>query len=94
VLDALETMRREGTAAVEVRRDVQDAWNADVQERLRKTVWNTGGCASWYIDRNGDNPIMWPGFTFSFRRMTRRFDPAHHVALSPAARASDVPAAV
>jgi cation diffusion facilitator CzcD-associated flavoprotein CzcO len=88
VVDALKTMRRDGAAAVEVREDVQDAWNADVQERLRNTVWNTGGCASWYLDRNGYNPIMWPGFTFSFRRMTRRFDPAAHTALSPAASAS------
>jgi cation diffusion facilitator CzcD-associated flavoprotein CzcO len=94
VLDALRTMRRDGTAAVEVRRDVQDAWNAEVQERLQKTVWNTGGCASWYIDRNGDNPIMWPGFTFSFRRQARRFDPAAHIALSPAGRASLEPEAV
>jgi cation diffusion facilitator CzcD-associated flavoprotein CzcO len=94
VIDALKTMRRDGTAAVEVRREVQDAWNAEVQEKLQSTVWNTGGCASWYMDRNGDNPIMWPGFTFTFRRMTRRFDPAAHVALSPAGRASLEPEAV
>lgn len=94
VVGALESMRREGAGAVEVRGDVQDAWNEDVQEKLQKTVWNTGGCASWYMDRNGDNPIMWPGFTFSFRRMTRRFEPAEHIALSPAGHASDVPAAV
>jgi cation diffusion facilitator CzcD-associated flavoprotein CzcO len=94
VLDALQTMRRDGNAAVEVRREVEDAWNADVQERLRKTVWNTGGCASWYLDRNGNNPIMWPGFTFTFRKLTRRFDPAAHVALSPSGRASLEPEAV
>lgn len=92
VIGALESMRREGAAAVDVREDVQDAWNDTVQEKLSRTVWNTGGCASWYIDRNGDNPIMWPGFTFSFRRMTRRFEPAEHIALSPAGRASAVPA--
>jgi cation diffusion facilitator CzcD-associated flavoprotein CzcO len=92
VIDALETMRRDGMGAIEVRRDAEDAWNAHLQERLRDTVWNTGGCANWYIDRNGRNTIMWPGFTFSFRRLTRRFEPAAHVALSPAERASAVPA--
>jgi cation diffusion facilitator CzcD-associated flavoprotein CzcO len=94
VVDALKSMRRDGAEAVEVKREVQDAWNADIQERLQKTVWNTGGCSNWYLDRNGDNPIMWPGFTFSFRRMTRRFDPAAHNALSPAERASLEPEAV
>jgi cation diffusion facilitator CzcD-associated flavoprotein CzcO len=94
VIDALKTMRRDGSAAVEVRREVQDAWNAEIQEKLAGTVWNTGGCVNWYMDRNGDNPIMWPGFTFTFRRLTRRFDPAAHIALSPAGRASLEPEAV
>jgi cation diffusion facilitator CzcD-associated flavoprotein CzcO len=94
VIDALRTMKARGLAAVEVRREAQDAWNAEVQERLKTTVWNTGGCASWYLDRNGDNPIMWPGFTFSFRRRTRRFDPESYLPVSPAARASREPEAV
>ena len=40
----------------------------------RRRVWNTGGCGSWYFDRNGRNSIQWPGFTFEYRRRTRRFD--------------------
>jgi hypothetical protein len=44
-------------------------------------VWNSG-CSSWYLDRNGRNSIQWPGFTFEFRRRTRRFEPADY-RLSP-----------
>ena len=76
VMDALRSMRARGASAAEVRTDAQDRWNDWVQRRLDGTVWNGGGCASWYLDRNGDNPIMWPGTTFGFRRLTRRFDPA------------------
>ena len=73
-LDALRTMRLRGAAEFEVRPEVQAAYNEEVQERLAETVWNTGGCGSWYIDRNGRNSIQWPGFTFEYRRRTRRFD--------------------
>jgi cation diffusion facilitator CzcD-associated flavoprotein CzcO len=80
VVDGLRAMRLHGATAVEPRPAVQDAWNSEMQERLRDTVWNTGGCASWYLDRGGDNPIMWPGFTFEFRRRTRRFAPSDYLA--------------
>jgi cation diffusion facilitator CzcD-associated flavoprotein CzcO len=75
-LDALRTMRARGAAEFEVRPEAQDAYNEEIQERLSRTVWNTGGCGSWYFDGNGRNSIQWPGFTFEFRRRTRRFDAA------------------
>lgn len=84
-LDALHTMRSRGVAEVEVRAGAQDAYNEEIQERLASSVWNTGGCSSWYLDRNGRNSIQWPGFTFEFRRRTRSFDAAAY-RLAPAAR--------
>ncbi len=41
---------------------------------MQKTVWNTGGCQSWYMDDKGRNPTLWPDFTFRFLQKTRRFD--------------------
>jgi cation diffusion facilitator CzcD-associated flavoprotein CzcO len=72
--DALATMRRRGARRVEVRREAQAAYNAEVQQLTRGTVWVTGGCASYYIDRNGRNSSLWPTFTWPFRRRTREFD--------------------
>ena len=86
-LDALDTMRRTGAAEFDVLPEVQAAYNEEVQERLAQTVWNTGGCASWYFDRNGRNSIMWPGYTFEYRRRTKRFDAAAY-RLSPRAAAA------
>jgi cation diffusion facilitator CzcD-associated flavoprotein CzcO len=83
-LDALDTMDRLGAAEFDVRPEAQAAYNQEVQERLARSVWNTGGCASWYIDRNGRNSIQWPGFTFEYRRRTRRFDTEAY-RLAPAA---------
>ena len=83
-LSALDEMKRIGAAEFDVRPEVQAAYNEELQERLAETVWNRGGCGSWYFDRNGRNSIMWPGFTFEYRRRTKRFDPEAY-RLSPAA---------
>jgi cation diffusion facilitator CzcD-associated flavoprotein CzcO len=87
-LDALATMRRTGAAEFEVRPEVQTAYNEELQERLADTVWNTGGCTSWYFDRNGRNSIMWPGFTFEYRRRTKHFDAAAYRLAPPAVAAA------
>ena len=59
---------------MEVRRDVQDRFNQELQQRLEGTVWSTGGCASWYLDDTGRNTTLWPGSTWPFRQKTRHFD--------------------
>jgi cation diffusion facilitator CzcD-associated flavoprotein CzcO len=76
VADALSAMRRRDAAAIEVRQDVQSAYNAELSRMTEGTVWVTGGCSSYYIDRNGHNSTLWPTFTWPYRRRTRRFDEA------------------
>jgi cation diffusion facilitator CzcD-associated flavoprotein CzcO len=83
VLDALRTMENRRVDVVEVTADAQARFNAKVQKAMKDTVWTTGGCASWYLDRNGLNTTLWPGWTWDYRRKTRRFDPAPYV-LKPA----------
>jgi cation diffusion facilitator CzcD-associated flavoprotein CzcO len=85
VLSALDAMDERGAACVEVRPRVQDVFNEEMQERLQASVWNSG-CSSWYLDRHGRNSIQWPGFTFEYRRRTRRFEPADY-RLSPPVQA-------
>jgi cation diffusion facilitator CzcD-associated flavoprotein CzcO len=81
VMDALRTMARANATRVEVRPEAQRAYNERLQRRLATTVWNTGGCSSWYLDRNGRNATIWPDFTFRFWGQLRRFDP-HAYALA------------
>ena len=74
ILDALRNMKAREVHAVDVRPEVQRAFNARIQHKLGHTVWTAGGCASWYIDpRSGRNTTLWPGFTFQFRRATATF---------------------
>ena len=74
LMDGLRTIDEHGLATIEVRQDAQRAYNAKLQRRMARTIWNTGGCSSWYLDAQGRNTTLWPGFTFTFRQRTRRFD--------------------
>jgi cation diffusion facilitator CzcD-associated flavoprotein CzcO len=74
ILDALRLMDERGIVELDVRPDVQVRFNEMLQRKLALTVWNTGGCKSWYLDKNGHNSTIWPDYTFKFARRLRRFD--------------------
>jgi cation diffusion facilitator CzcD-associated flavoprotein CzcO len=81
VLDAIKTMRARRLKFVDVRPEVSSKYNEALQRRLQHTVWNSGGCSSWYLTSTGKNTTAWPGFTFEFRLKTRRFDAEHYEAV-------------
>ncbi|MEU7378550.1 MULTISPECIES: NAD(P)/FAD-dependent oxidoreductase [unclassified Streptomyces] len=72
-----------GRAALDARPSAVNAWNRKVQARMKRTVWNTGGCTSWYLDAGGRNTTVWPGTTTEFRQATRRVDLAEYQILRP-----------
>ncbi len=74
VADAIRALDSYGVQALDVRRSAQDRYNAELQEQLDDTVWNQGGCRSWYRDANGRNFTLWPTHTFTFRKQMLRFD--------------------
>ncbi|MQA85778.1 MAG: SidA/IucD/PvdA family monooxygenase [Streptosporangiales bacterium] len=71
VLRCIRELRRNGLAYLDVRPDVQNEFNARLQERLRASVWDKG-CTSWYKTASGRNTNNWPSYTFAYRRATRR----------------------
>jgi cation diffusion facilitator CzcD-associated flavoprotein CzcO len=79
VARALAETRRRGARTVEVRESVVAAEDVQMQRRMARTVWMTGGCASWYLDEHGRNSTLWPDFTFRFRQLLRRFDATAYV---------------
>ncbi|THC95033.1 hypothetical protein EYZ11_005471 [Aspergillus tanneri] len=50
-----------GTASsVEVTEEAASRWTEDIQRGLQRTVWQTGGCTSWYTTKDGWNASMYP----------------------------------
>lgn len=50
---------------LDVRKDRQDRYNAEIQRKLAATTWNSG-CSSWYLTAEGHNSTMFPGFATQF----------------------------
>lgn len=81
VLDAIKTMDQAGLAEVDVKPEVQREFVDGVRSSMKNTIWTRGGCVSWYLDSKGRNTTLWPSFTFKFRSLTKRFDPADYQSL-------------
>jgi cation diffusion facilitator CzcD-associated flavoprotein CzcO len=80
VLACIKQMDRRGIETVEVRQEAYDEFVRETDRRLGASVWNKGGCASWYLDENGRNGVWWPGFTWRLWQRTRRFDAGNYLA--------------
>lgn len=72
IVSAIEALYGRRIRYAAVKRDVQQAFNSTLQKRLRRTVWSTGECTSWFKATSGKITTQWPGFLFSYRRLTRR----------------------
>ncbi|QUQ65565.1 flavin-containing monooxygenase [Kutzneria sp. CA-103260] len=63
---------------LDLRPEVLDRFDTVTQQQLSTTVWNTGGCDSWYLAGGPDgspvNTNNWPGSMTGYRRRTRRLD--------------------
>jgi hypothetical protein len=54
---------------------VHDAYNRRIDQKLATTVWELGGCTSFYRDPNGRNASIYPDWTWKFRRDAGRWRP-------------------
>jgi cation diffusion facilitator CzcD-associated flavoprotein CzcO len=74
VLGAIAHLDETGARTLDLRRTAMRRWGEEVQRKAGPSVWNSGGCASWYLDAEGRNGSIWPDYTYRFVRRTRRFD--------------------
>ena len=72
VLSCLRILARDRADTIEVSESALRRYNTALQQRLRRAVWSEGGCDSWYLDSEGVNRALWPGFSFEYWARTRR----------------------
>lgn len=73
VADAVCRMAEEGIRTLDVRPEVEQRWTRRVRKRSARTVYETGGCSSYYQNDEGFNVVMWPANTAEYQLRTRRF---------------------
>ncbi len=72
---AIRTLDVADAATIEVDQQVHDAYNRRIDQKLATTVWEVGGCTSFYRDANGRNASIYPDWTWRFRRDASRWRP-------------------
>jgi cation diffusion facilitator CzcD-associated flavoprotein CzcO len=65
VLRCLRLVTLRNATSIEVRPEVQAAFIRRLDKWMQRTIW-LSGCRSWYLDRNGHNTTLWPGFSIGY----------------------------
>jgi hypothetical protein len=73
VIAMLERMKKRRLVAVSAREDAYRNYNQAMQEAVKNTVWMTGGCTSWYIDKTGI-PNLYPWEPMRYLKSMRNPD--------------------
>ncbi|MGL6246682.1 flavin-containing monooxygenase [Pseudomonas sp.] len=79
ILDCIRTLKEHGLRSIEVRPEAERTYTEMIHREMERTVWKSGGCHSWYQSRSGHVIAMFPGFSFSYHRLTRTLKPADHI---------------
>jgi cation diffusion facilitator CzcD-associated flavoprotein CzcO len=79
ITNSVQQLDKLGKQAVEVSAEAEDEYTQMVHSEMEKTVWKSGGCTSWYKSKSGHVVAMFPGFSFTFRRLANRFKAKHHL---------------
>ncbi|NKF22110.1 flavin-containing monooxygenase [Solimonas marina] len=79
IVDAIRRLEKSGKQSIEVSAAAEDAYTRMIHTEMERTVWKAGGCKSWYQSKSGHVVAMFPGFSFTYRRLASRFKPQHHV---------------
>lgn len=69
IVDGLQKIKKHNIAKLSVKPQVIHAHNELVQKHLKTTVFNAGGCKSYYLDANGRNFAAWP---WSLKKLKQR----------------------
>lgn len=64
----LDAMRSTDTPAVTPDTALQQAFEDEMDSRLADTVWQAGGCTSWYQEAGGRNSTLWPGTVAEYQK--------------------------
>lgn len=79
ILKAIQKSHDTKAKTIEVRAESEEKYTDFIHKEMEKTVWQTGGCNSWYKSKSGKVIAMFPGFSFSYRRLAKNFRDEHHV---------------
>ena len=83
-MNCLNLMKRKKQRVLEVRPQIQQSFVEEIYRRMAGTVWQSGGCHSWYQDQNtGEITTLWPGSVVSYLRRMRSISASDYELSTP-----------
>jgi cation diffusion facilitator CzcD-associated flavoprotein CzcO len=82
VIAALAELERADAQRIEVTRGAAETFDGELRSALVGTVWQSG-CASYYLDENGNNTAIWPWHWNAYRRRTASLRPGAYELRGP-----------
>jgi hypothetical protein len=69
ISSCIEYVAAHDVGSIEVREDVYQTFNRELQSRFAESVLLRGGCTSWYRAGGGTGPVFshWPGTLGAFK---------------------------
>ena len=79
ILDCILKVKNKSATTIEVKTIAEERYTAMIHREMKKTVWYDGNCNSWYKSKSGHVVAMFPGFSFTYRWLTKHFKNEDHV---------------
>lgn len=83
IMRAIAEVKANKAAAIEVKPQAEERYTTHIHSEMEKTVWKRGGCTSWYKSKSGHVVAMFPGFSYTYLRMAKKFKMNDHVLQAP-----------
>jgi 4-hydroxyacetophenone monooxygenase len=81
VMDCIKTVLAGGHKALDVRRDVHDRYNVEVDAENLRMAWGVSNVNSWYKNAKGRVAQNWPFPLLEYWKRTKAIDPADYEVL-------------
>ncbi|MBN8222895.1 MAG: NAD(P)/FAD-dependent oxidoreductase [Spirochaetes bacterium] len=72
-VQAIQACEKRQIKSLAVREDRQEEFNRELDEKMRRTTWGSGG-NSWYYTKDGRNTTLYPGFATEYVWSVRNFN--------------------
>lgn len=82
LIKTLAHMKQNELETIEPTPRAQERFVEETERLMEGTVWTSGGCRSWYLDKTGRNSTLWPGTTLSFMKKAAKFNSEDYIGSS------------
>ncbi|MDE2353134.1 MAG: NAD(P)/FAD-dependent oxidoreductase, partial [Alphaproteobacteria bacterium] len=89
IMGCLDLLLEQGHGALEVKRQVHDAFNEKVDQANAGMAWGAPQVSSWYKNAKGRVSQNWPFLLVDYWQMTRVPNPADFEFRQPALKAAE-----